>query len=324
MRKLPIWAYAAAGGGAFVVGRLASSGASAGTSEPVAPLELAPPLNQGGLWDTFGAGDQQFGPGGVAGVLPRPGEIFEPGFYGPPGGTDDWYGSDPYTPPLAPPYNPPAYSGGSSGASFSEAASKYPAGSPQAAALSSPEAVYLPPIVTDSSGAVIGRNISEVAPGTEIAFTPNSARSWWDAWFANPYDLSKVAPEQLPGSLVLTPTELARAQAINNAGGLPPPPAGYTPTIYEAAGYRDVFEMYPNILNPGSVTYPQPNQPAPAAVAPAPAPAPAPRPVSAPPPAPAPTPPPTASQLAAIRQRAIAAGHNPTPQQVLDTYYRWN
>lgn len=62
-------------------------------------------------------------------------------------------------------------------------------------------------------------------------------------------------------------------------------------------------------------------QPAPISPPPTPAPAPAP---TAPKPVAAATPAPTAAQLAAIKARAIAAGHNPTPQQILDTYYRWN
>ncbi len=73
-----------------------------------------------------------------------------------------------------------------------------PPGSPQAAALASPDQPY-------------------VAAGECVQFTPNSARAWWSAWFAAPYDLSAIEPCKLPGSLVLTADQYVAAVAINNA-----------------------------------------------------------------------------------------------------------
>jgi hypothetical protein len=94
---------------------------------------------------------------------------------------------------------------------------RYPVDSPQANALANPDAPYM---------LVDGLN------GNLVSFTPTSARAWWDAWIAHPFDLTKVAPGALPGSLVLTLTELRQVQAINNAGGLPPPPAWEPPNPY--------------------------------------------------------------------------------------------
>jgi hypothetical protein len=66
--------------------------------------------------------------------------------------------------------------------------------------------------------------------GNLVSFTPNQARAWWAGWLAAPFDLLKVAPGALPGSLVLEPDQLLRVQAINNASTrgtapLPAPPA---------------------------------------------------------------------------------------------------
>lgn len=73
-----------------------------------------------------------------------------------------------------------------------------------------PDEIYNPPVIFDEAGVPIGYN-----PGKQ--YTPNTARAWWDKWFANPYDLSKINSADLPGSLVLTQEERERARAINNA-----------------------------------------------------------------------------------------------------------
>ncbi len=71
--------------------------------------------------------------------------------------------------------------------------------------------VYNPPVVRSAAGEILGLN-----PGTQ--FTPMTARAWWDAYFANPYDLSSPAMSaSLPGSLVLTSEEKAQARAISAA-----------------------------------------------------------------------------------------------------------
>lgn len=70
----------------------------------------------------------------------------------------------------------------------------WPEGSPQADALGNPDQPY-----TDDG-----------------KWTPNSARAWWDKWFAAPYPLSNIPPADLPGSLVLTDEEVKKAQAIND------------------------------------------------------------------------------------------------------------
>lgn len=84
-------------------------------------------------------------------------------------------------------------------------------GTPQAAALAAADEPYI----------AAGYGQSGVwLPG----FTPNSARAWWAEWFAKPFDMRLVDPAALPGSLVLSAEQGARAVALNKTV-LPPPPA---------------------------------------------------------------------------------------------------
>ncbi len=89
-----------------------------------------------------------------------------------------------------------------------------PPGSPQAAALANPDAVYLP-----AAGNACG-----------IEFTPKLARTWWNLYFFVPLDLAAVRPGLLPGSLVLTASEYAAAVALNARGNtLPDASRDYNP-----------------------------------------------------------------------------------------------
>lgn len=226
---LPVWGWAAVAGGAFVVWTFMRGGGSG--EGAIADGALGVGMGGPGGGGAGGGGYGGSGSGGGSGGA---------------GGVGDAVGD-------ATSQLPPGPTGTGAGAALDwvqDAASKYLPGSDQAAALADPTKVYTPAEITDAAGNVIGGNIVETTGAAGTAFTPNSARAWWDAWFANPFDLSKIAPAQLPGSLVLSPAELAQAQAINDAGNLPAPPAGYDPNIYVAAGFTDVFDMYPNILNP--------------------------------------------------------------------------
>lgn len=82
-------------------------------------------------------------------------------------------------------------------------------------------------------------------------FSPNSARAWWAEWFANPFDMRLVDPAALPGSLVLSAEQGARAVAQNKKTNPPPPrtcagvPCPPNPNLYEGsstlAAIRDMI-----------------------------------------------------------------------------------
>ncbi len=97
------------------------------------------------------------------------------------------------------------------------AAARWGLDSPQGRALAQPDVPYL------TAGAANGRP-------NGITFTPAIARRWWDAWFAHPVDLGKVRQALLPGNLVLSPDELAKAQKLMGIGNtLPVAPEDYNP-----------------------------------------------------------------------------------------------
>jgi len=86
------------------------------------------------------------------------------------------------------------------------------------------DAVYIPAVVKDSTGAIVGMN------ACGIEFTPNLARKWWNGYFAAPLDLAGVRPGLMPGSLVLTSDEYAAAVALNARDNtLPDAPRDYNP-----------------------------------------------------------------------------------------------
>ncbi len=64
-------------------------------------------------------------------------------------------------------------------------------------------------------------NTNIMAPGQQ-PWTLNTMRSWWDQWLANPTPLYNANPQNLPGSLVLSPEEQARARQLNTAFGPDP------------------------------------------------------------------------------------------------------
>jgi len=94
------------------------------------------------------------------------------------------------------------------------------------------DGVYAPAVVKDSTGAVVGTN------ACGIEFTPNLARSWWTAYFADPVDLADVRPGLMPGSLVLSAAEYAAAVTLNARGNtLPDAPRDWNPlTLVVTAG----------------------------------------------------------------------------------------
>ncbi len=81
----------------------------------------------------------------------------------------------------------------------------------------------LQPGQTDSGGRlVVGPNDVVAGPNETVQWTPATARAWWDNWFANPFPLTGINPQALPGALVLTPDEIARARIINARFGEDP------------------------------------------------------------------------------------------------------
>ncbi len=91
----------------------------------------------------------------------------------------------------------------------------------------------LTPGTTDAGGRrVVGPGENYMGPG-EKPWTREAARAWWDNWFAQPYNLAGMSPQNLPGSLVLSPEETARARQINTRlGPRPSDASGQNP------GYR--------------------------------------------------------------------------------------
>jgi len=224
---LPVWGWAAVAGGAFVAWTFLRGGSSGEDQGAYGVAGLGSLAGGGGGAGGYGGSGADGGSGGALGVGDTAGDVAA--------------------------QLPPGPTGTGAGAAVQwaqDAASKYLPGSDQAAALADPNAVYAPAEIKDAAGNVLGGNIVETTGAADTAWTPNTARAFWDRWIANPFDLSKIAPAQLPGSLVLSPAELAQVQAINDAGNLPAAPAGFDPNIYVASGFTDVFDMYPNILNP--------------------------------------------------------------------------
>ena len=96
-----------------------------------------------------------------------------------------------------------------------DAAARWDPGSPQWNALANPDVPYR-----------LGGSAFENPNG--ITFTPNLARKWWDAWFADPVDRTLVPTGLQPGGLVLSADELKRVAELQS-GSLPPAPADYNP-----------------------------------------------------------------------------------------------
>lgn len=193
-------------------------------------------------------------------------------------------------------------------------------GTPQYDALASPDAAYIP--------AGIGQG-GESLPG----FTPTSARAWWTAWFASPYDLRLVDPAALPGSLVLTEAQAAQAIALSKTT-LPAPPASAppNPNLYQGSTTLSIIQREIAAGNPSypafaqGVTFgPRPtagSDDTTATVRASGATAQVQAPVATMAATRGKAKSPTAAQLASIKARAVAAGHRPTHAQVLATYYR--
>jgi hypothetical protein len=102
------------------------------------------------------------------------------------------------------------------------------AGSPQAVALGAADTPYI----------LAGYGQSGVwLPG----FTPNTARAWWAAFFAAPFDMRLVDPAALPGSLVLSAEDGKRAVALGKVTNPPPPatcagiPCPPNPNLFEGS-----------------------------------------------------------------------------------------
>lgn len=97
---LPLWAYLAAGAGAFAAAKVASG--SAVGAGPAAPGGTTPPAapdaGAGDLWSSWGDQGTQFGGGGSIGFLPGVGMP----------GTGDELGGQPVAPPPVAPPPPPA------------------------------------------------------------------------------------------------------------------------------------------------------------------------------------------------------------------------
>lgn len=118
-----------------------------------------------------------------------------------------------------------------------------PAG-PQAIALSNPNTNY-------------------TAPG-EVPWTPNSARAWWNNWFANPSPLTNITPQQLPGSFVLSAAEVQKARLINTAFGPAPSGAqgqnaGFRPGDTSVNNSYDLLAYYNQLKNMIPANYVGPN-----------------------------------------------------------------
>lgn len=96
-----------------------------------------------------------------------------------------------------------------------EAAARWTPGTPQWNALAHPDWPYR-----------FGGSAYANANG--ITFTPNIARRWWDAWFADPVDARLVRPGLLPGGLVLSADEIKRIAGLQS-GTLPLAPVDYNP-----------------------------------------------------------------------------------------------
>ena len=95
------------------------------------------------------------------------------------------------------------------------AADRWVPGSPQWNALAHPDEPYR-----------LGGSANGNANG--ITFTPNLARKWWDAWFANPMDRRFVSAGLQPGGLVLSADELKRVAELQSHT-LPLAPTDYNP-----------------------------------------------------------------------------------------------
>jgi hypothetical protein len=164
-----------------------------------------------------------------------------------------------------------------------------PPGSPQAAALATPNAVYLP-----AAGNACG-----------IEFTPNTARTWWARYFIAPLDLAGVRPGLMPGSLVLTADEYAAAVTLNARGNtLPDAPRDFNPLA---------LPVTPGLVGADGIAFCPTDSAAPPIPLGATVAAPAPARLG-----------PTSAQLKAIRDRAVAVGKHPSAAQVLATWYRHN
>lgn len=86
-----------------------------------------------------------------------------------------------------------------------------------------PSQAGLEPGTIDRGGRlVVGPNDVVAGPNETVQWTPATARAWWDNWFANPFPLTGINPQALPGTLVLTPDEIARARIINARFGEDP------------------------------------------------------------------------------------------------------
>lgn len=88
---------------------------------------------------------------------------------------------------------------------------------------SDPNALLTSERVLSSNGEPVGYNPNG------LQFSLNSMRAWWNNFFANPVNLTGVKPENLPGSLVLTPEELNLARKLANDPTLPKAPLNYNP-----------------------------------------------------------------------------------------------
>jgi hypothetical protein len=76
--------------------------------------------------------------------------------------------------------------------------------SPQGKALANPDQSYI-----------------DTSQGDQ-AFTPNTARAWWDQYAAAPTNMLTISPGQTPGTLVLTPEQLAQMRALQAPGNTLP------------------------------------------------------------------------------------------------------
>lgn len=119
-------------------------------------------------------------------------------------------------------------------------------GSPQAEALAAGDTPYI----------AAGYGQSGVwLPG----FTPNSARAWWAEFFASPFDMRLVDPAALPGSLVLTAEQGARAVAEGKKTNPPPPaecagvPCPRNPNLFEGSA---TLEAIRGMIASGNPFYP--------------------------------------------------------------------
>ncbi len=190
------------------------------------------------------------------------GSYVDPGYY-----DDAGYYGGPAPSAPAPTYTPPSYtpapapsaptSSGLTDDQAAAAAAKYPAGSIQAETLLTQPGSYEYLPVTPTSG-------------NAAAWSLDAARAWWDRWFANPVSLAGVNPNLLPGSLVLSPAELARARSLQAAGSaLPKVPYDYNPLGLPVDwSIANINASYTNDFATAQPGYsPTPPMPAPAPIA---------------------------------------------------------